>query len=132
MHLVARTQSSQNQSISRKAAALLWILTIMFLLPALSAPALLAQNLGAAPATGQAVQGQQAFQVEGGILNVVNWVANVICPTIAGIAVVATVMQWRSGKSWLPMAATAGGLLAISAILRLIEYFIVNGHAIGG
>jgi hypothetical protein len=32
----------------------------------------------------------------------------------------------------MPTAATAGGLLAVSGILRLIEYFITNGQAIGG
>jgi hypothetical protein len=109
----------------------LYMLVLMLLASSLVAPALLAQNLGKAPATGQAVQGQSAAQVEGSIANVVNWVANVICPTIAGLAVVATVLQWRSGKPWLPTAATAGGLLAVSAILRLIEYFISNGQAIG-
>jgi subtilase family serine protease len=34
-----------------------------------------AQNLGKAPAVGQAVQGQQATQVEGTVLNAVNWIA---------------------------------------------------------
>ena len=37
-----------------------------------------AQNLGKAPAVGQAVQGQQATQVEGTVLNAVNWICNVI------------------------------------------------------
>ena len=70
-------------------------------------------------------------QPEGAILNLVNWVCNVICPVGAGIAVVATVLQWRSGRSWLPSAMTAGGLICISGILRLIEYFISQGQAIG-
>lgn len=106
---------------------LVLVLGMAILTPAMS----FAQNLGRAPATGQAVQGQNAAQVEGAVANVVNWVANVICPTLAGLAVVATVIQWRSGKPWLPTAATAGGLLAVSAILRLIEYFITNGQAVG-
>ncbi len=103
-------------------------LTFAVLTPAMT----IAQNLGKSPALGQAVQGQNASQVEGGITNVVNWVANVICPTLAGLAVVATVIQWRSQRPWMPTAATAGGLLAVSGILRLIEYFITNGQAIGG
>ena len=39
-----------------------------------------AQNLGKQPATGQAVQGQQASQPEGAFLNLVDWIGNVICP----------------------------------------------------
>ena len=96
------------------------------------APSLaVAQNLGNGQvAFGQAAQGQNAAQVEGGILNVVNWVANVICPVVSGLFVVATVIQWRAGRGWLPTAATAGGLLCVSGILRLIEFFITNGQAV--
>jgi hypothetical protein len=104
---------------------------VLFVGAALVAPAAsVAQNLGAAPATGQAVQGQTAAQPEGAFLNAVNWVCNVICPVGAGIAVVATVLQWRSGRSWLPSALTAGGLICVSGILRLIEYFIQQGQAV--
>ena len=95
------------------------------------APAVsVAQNLGNTPATGKAVQGQTAAQPEGAFLNLVNWVCNVICPVGAGIAVVATILQWRSGRSWLPSAMTAGGLICVSGILRLIEYFIQQGQAV--
>src|ERR1700747_284669 len=108
------------------------LLLVSFIGAALVAPAAsIAQNLGAAPATGQAVQGQTASQPEGAFLNLVNWVCNVICPVGAGIAVVATVLQWRSGRSWLPSAMTAGGLICVSGILRLIEYFISQGQAVG-
>jgi len=104
---------------------------LLFVGAALVAPAAsVAQNLGTAPATGQAVQGQTAAQPEGAFLNAVNWVCNVICPVGAGIAVVATVLQWRSGRSWLPSALTAGGLICVSGILRLIEYFIQQGQAV--
>jgi hypothetical protein len=44
-----------------------------------------AQNLGAAPATGQAVQGQTAAQPEGTVLNLVNWIGNVIAPVGAAL-----------------------------------------------
>src|SRR5246127_3568110 len=105
---------------------------VLFVGVALVAPAAsVAQNLGTTPATGQAVQGQTASQPEGAFLNLVNWVCNVICPVGAGIAVVATVLQWRSGRSWLPSAMTAGGLICVSGILRLIEYFIAQGQAVG-
>lgn len=104
---------------------------VLFVGAALVAPAAsVAQNLGTTPATGQAVQGQTAAQPEGAFLNAVNWVCNVICPVGAGIAVVATVLQWRSGRSWLPSALTAGGLICVSGILRLIEYFIQQGQAV--
>ena len=104
---------------------------VLFVGAALVAPAAsVAQNLGTAPATGQAVQGQTAAQPEGAFLNAVNWVCNVICPVGTGIAVVATVLQWRSGRSWLPSALTAGGLICVSGILRLIEYFIQQGQAV--
>ena len=104
---------------------------VLFVGASLVAPAAsVAQNLGTAPATGQAVQGQTAAQPEGAFLNAVNWVCNVICPVGAGIAVVATVLQWRSGLSWLPSALTAGGLICVSGILRLIEFFIQQGQAV--
>jgi hypothetical protein len=107
------------------------LMLVIFIGAALVAPAAsVAQNLGSTPATGKAVQGQTAAQPEGAILNVVNWVCNVICPVGAGIAVVATILQWRSGRSWLPSAMTAGGLICVSGILRLIEYFIAQGQAV--
>jgi hypothetical protein len=111
---------------------LLAFMLVTFIGAAVVAPAasVAAQNLGTAPATGQAVQGQTASQPEGAFLNAVNWVCNVICPVGAGIAVVATVLQWRSGRSWLPSAMTAGGLICVSGILRLIEYFIAQGQAV--
>ena len=102
------------------------IVGAVLVVPAVS----IAQNLGNTPATGKAVQGQTAAQPEGAFLNVVNWVCNVICPVGAGIAVVATVLQWRSGRSWLPSAMTAGGLICISGLLRLIEYFIQQGQQV--
>ena len=116
----------------RKAQKNLYALAlVLYVGAALVAPAAsVAQNLGTAPATGQAVQGQTAAQPEGAFLNAVNWVCNVICPVGAGIAVVATVLQWRSGRSWLPSALTAGGLICVSGILRLIEYFIQQGQAV--
>jgi hypothetical protein len=109
-----------------QAFALVIIIGATALAPAVS----LAQNLGNTPATGKAVQGQTAAQPEGAFLNLVNWVCNVICPVGAGIAVVATILQWRSGRSWLPSAMTAGGLICVSGILRLIEYFIQQGQAV--
>ena len=119
------------QAVRRARKQFYALMVVLFVGAALVAPAAsVAQNLGAQPATGQAVQGQTAAQPEGAFLNAVNWVCNVICPVGAGIAVVATVLQWRSGRSWLPSALTAGGLICISGILRLIEFFIQQGQAV--
>ena len=119
------------QTVRRAQKQFYALMVVLFIGAALVAPAAsAAQNLGTQPATGQAVQGQTAAQPEGAFLNAVNWVCNVICPVGAGIAVVATVLQWRSGRSWLPSALTAGGLICISGILRLIEYFIQQGQAV--
>lgn len=88
-----------------------------------------AQNLGAAPATGQAVQGQTAAQPEGTVLNLVNWVGNVIAPVGAALAVVMAVVAYSQGRGVARWAVTAGGLLAVSGLTRLIEFWIQNGTA---
>jgi hypothetical protein len=73
-----------------------------------------AQSLGPQPQFNVAVQGQTGAQPEGAFLNFINWVGNVIAPVGAGGAV---------GR-WL---AAAAGLLAVSGITRLIEFWITNG-----
>src|ERR1700681_716752 len=88
-----------------------------------------AQNLGAAPATGQAVQGQTAAQPEGTVLNLVNWVGNVIAPVGAALAVVMAVVAYSQGRGAMRWAVTAGGLLVVSGLTRLIEFWIQNGTA---
>jgi hypothetical protein len=88
-----------------------------------------AQNLGAAPATGQAVQGQTAAQPEGTVLNLVNWVGNVIAPVGAALAVVMAVVAYSQGRGVARWAVTAGGLLVVSGLTRLIEFWIANGTA---
>jgi hypothetical protein len=59
-----------------------------------------AQNLGSQPATGQAVQGQTAAQPEGTVLNLVNWVGNVISPVGAALAVVMAVVSYSQGRGF--------------------------------
>lgn len=86
-----------------------------------------AQNLGQQPATGQAVQGQTAAQPEGTVLNFVNWVGNVISPVGAALAVVMAVVSYSQGRGVARWAVTAGGLLVISGLTRLIEFWIANG-----
>jgi hypothetical protein len=86
---------------------------------------------GNAPAFNTAVQGESAGTLEGAAMNAMNWVGNIICPILAVGAGVSTVMQVRSGGKWMPHAATCGGLLSISAIMRLAEYWIVNTSSTG-
>ena len=88
-----------------------------------------AQNLGQQPATGQAVQGQTAAQPEGAVLNLVNWVGNVIAPVGAALAVVMAVIAYSHGRGVARWAVTAGGLLVVSGLTRLIEFWISNGTA---
>ncbi len=107
--------------------ALVYLLTICSfqLSPLLS----YAQNLGTQPATGQAVQGQTAAQPEGTVLNLVNWVGNVISPVGAALAVVMAVVSYSQGRGVMRWAVTAAGLLVISGLTRLIEFWIQNGTA---
>jgi len=109
----------------RQRLVLAFLLTILVIqcLPLVS----YAQNLGAAPATGQAVQGQTAAQPEGTVLNLVNWVGNVIAPVGAALAVVMAVIAYSQGRGVARWAVTAGGLLVISGLTRLIEFWIQNG-----
>jgi hypothetical protein len=86
-----------------------------------------AQNLGTAPATNVAVQGQTAAQPEGAFLNFINWIGNVIAPVGAGGAVVGAVVSWLNGRGVGRWLAAAAGLLAVSGITRLIEFWISNG-----
>jgi len=88
-----------------------------------------AQNLGQSPQTGQAVQGQTAAQPEGTVLNLVNWVGNVISPVGAALAVVMAVVSYSQGRGVMRWAVTAAGLLVISGLTRLIEFWIQNGTA---
>lgn len=103
-------------------AGLLVIVSLQFM-PLVSE----AQNLGQQPATGQAVQGQTAAQPEGAVLNLVNWVGNVIAPVGAALAVVMAVIAYSQGRGVARWAITAGGLLVISGLTRLIEFWIANG-----
>jgi hypothetical protein len=110
---------------TRRRFALLYLLAIVSL--QLSPFMSYAQNLGQQPATGQAVQGQTAAQPEGTVLNLVNWVGNVIAPVGAALAVVMAVVAYSQGRGTMRWAVTAGGLLVVSGLTRLIEFWIQNG-----
>src|SRR6202043_2146690 len=88
-----------------------------------------AQNLGSAPASNVAVQGQTAAQPEGAFLNFINWIGNVIAPVGAGGAVGGAVVSWIHRRGVGPWLAAAAGLLAVSGVTRLIEFWITNGTA---
>ena len=86
-----------------------------------------AQNLGQQPAVGQAVQGETAAQPEGTVLNLVNWVGNVIAPVGAALAVVMAIVAYSQGRGVVRWSITAVGLLVVSGLTRLIEFWIANG-----
>lgn len=90
---------------------------------------MIAQNSGSAPVFDKAVQGQQATQPEGTLLNVVNWIGNVVSPLLAVGAVVMAVVSYTQGRGVVRWAVTAVGLLMISGLTRLIEAWINNGTA---
>ncbi len=86
-----------------------------------------AQNPGSAPVFNKAVQGQQATQPEGTVLNVVNWVGNVISPLLAVGCVVMALISYTHGRGVMRWVVTAIGLLMISGLTRLIEAWINSG-----
>jgi hypothetical protein len=93
-------------------------------------PAVLsAQTLGSQPAVNKAVQGQTAAQPEGAFLNLVNWVGNVICPVGAALCVVMAVVNYTHGRGVARWAVAAAGLLLISGLTRLIEFWIAQGQS---
>lgn len=110
-----------------KRAAALFLLVIVLL--QFSSLLSLAQNLGGQPALNKAVQGQTAAQPEGAFLNLVNWVGNVIAPVGAALCVVMAIVAYTHGRGVARWAVAAGGLLAISGLTRLIEFWINNGTA---
>jgi len=85
------------------------------------------QNSGSAPVFNKTVQGQQATQPEGTLLNVVNWIGNVVAPLLAVGAIVMAVISYTQGRGAGRWAVTAVGLLMISGLTRLIESWINSG-----
>ena len=63
------------------------------------------------------------------LLTLVNWVGNVIAPVGAALAVVMAVVAYSQGRGAMRWAVTAGGLLVVSGLTRLIEFWIQNGTA---
>ncbi len=117
--------SSWGKRRQRLVLAFLLTIVVMQIFPLIS----YAQNLGGAPATGKAVLGQTAAQPEGTVLNLVNWVGNVIAPVGAALCVVMAVISYSQGRGVARWAVTAAGLLVVSGLTRLIEFWIANGTA---
>ena len=103
------------------------VVTLVVLPLVLIGQFLWAQNLGSAPASNVAVQGQTGAQPEGAFLNFINWVGNVIAPVGAGGAVLGAVVSWLTGRGFGRWLFAAAALLAISGVTRLIEFWISNG-----
>jgi hypothetical protein len=88
-----------------------------------------AQNLGSEPQFKKSVPGQTASQPEGAFLNLVNWVGNVICPVGAALCVVMAVVNYTHGRGVARWAVAAAGLLMVSGLTRLIEFWIAQGQS---
>jgi hypothetical protein len=114
-----------NRFIFRLASAFLF-----FNLLAQFSPVLLySQNLGGTPQINRAVQGQTAAQPEGAFLNLVNWIGNVIAPVGAALCVVMAIIHYTNGRGVARWAIAAAGLLMVSGLTRLLEFWIQQGQA---
>ncbi len=89
-----------------------------------------AQNLGTAPAFGQAVQGQQATTVEGTVLNIVNWSCNVIAPVVAVACLGIAGWHFKSVRGYMGGGGTGVALMGISGLGRMAEGFITQAQGI--
>lgn len=115
----------QQLSGTRQRAAVLLATVLLFLTT--TNVVLLAQNLGAAPQTNVAVQGQTGAQPEGAFLNLVNWVGNVIAPVGAALAIAGGLVAYIAGRGAMRYVVTALGCLAVSGVTRLLEFWINQG-----
>src|SRR5262245_19672263 len=109
---------------SRRAAPLLAVVVLVLTSNHI---VLLAQNLGAAPQLNVAVQGQTGAQPEGAVLNLVNWIGNVVAPVGAGLALVGGLVTYMSGRGAMRYVVVALGCLCVSGGTRLLEFWITQG-----
>ncbi len=103
------------------------VAVVLALLVLSTQAALIAQNLGAAPQVNVAVQGQTGAQPEGTFLNLINWIGNVIAPVGAGGAALMAIGSFAMGRGFGKWVFTAIGLLLVSGVTRLLEFWIANG-----
>jgi hypothetical protein len=126
----SRGRSMTKPDADRPQRIMCWLALIFMFGAVTIAPVMaIAQTTGSSPTFNATVQGQSASTVEGTFGNVVNYIGNVICPVGAAIMVAACVVQVKNGKGWVGSAITAGGLLAVSGITRLIETMVTNGQS---
>ena len=59
-------------------------------------------------------------------------VCNVICPVIAAGCFVAAAFKYQANRPYMSSIVGGGIFLAVSAVTRLIEYFIAQGQQVGG
>src|SRR5713101_4708691 len=103
------------------------LLMAVLCLVVFSQAVVLAQNLGAAPQTNVAVQGQTGAQPEGAFLNLVNWIGNVIAPVAAALSIAGGLVAYIAGRGAMRYVVTALGCLAVSGVTRLLEFWITQG-----
>src|SRR5512138_131435 len=60
---------------------------------------------------------------EHGILNLTNWLGNVIMPTMAGLLFAVAIVRYAKGYPWNYSMWAAVGALAVSGLLRAMETF---------
>ncbi len=65
--------------------------------------------------------------METGILNLTNWLGNVIMPTLAGLFFAAAIYTFSKGLHWSRYAHAGFASLMCSGILRLLESFSQAG-----
>jgi len=97
---------------TRQRAAILLAAVLLFLTT--TNVVLVAQNLGAAPQTNVAVQGQTGAQPKGAFLNLVNWIGNVIAPVGAALAMAGGLVAYIAGRGATRFVVIALGCLAVS------------------
>jgi hypothetical protein len=119
--LIPMMQNSQRREVMIAVVLVLFVFAVQ--------AGLMAQNLGTAPQVNVAVQGQQATQPEGTFLNLINWIGNVIAPVGAGGAALMAIGSFAMGRGFAKWVFTAIGLLMVSGVTRLLEYWISQGTA---
>ena len=124
------TRFSPPRQINWFAVAIKFALGLILVGNLLAPFAARAQNLGTAPAFGQAVQGQQATTVEGTVLNIVNWGCNVIAPVIAVACLGVAGWHFKSGRGYLGWGVSGVALMVISGLGRMAEGFITQAQGI--
>jgi hypothetical protein len=119
--IIPMTQTPRRQKVMVAVVLSLFILVIQAVV--------MAQNLGTAPQVNVAVQGQQGTQPEGTFLNLINWIGNVIAPVGAGGAALLAIGSFAIGRGFAKWVFTAIGLLMVSGVTRLLEFWIAQGTA---